>query len=300
MAKFNLPPLNALRAFEAAARHQSIKKASGELHVAEAAISRHIQHLEQQIDRKLFNRQNRRLVLTDAGRIALSAVTLGFTQIQRAFALLRTTHGEERLIISADPDFAGLWLVPRLTDFYASVPNALVEIRAEKTFLALPDSGLRCSIQYFAAGSDVENGELLFRSHLFPVCAKELVKSSPLNSPEDLRHHVLLHDRSIVEWDEYLRMCSTTFDPRLEIGPIFNENSLCLDAAVRGQGVAMGDDFLAASHLAAGRLIKPFTQSMLSKNAYYFIASPEMLENPLLRAFRDWLFQRMDGLRANS
>ena len=297
MAKFTLPPLNALRAFEAAARHLSIKKASVELHVGEAAVSRHIQHLEARIGRKLFDRTTRPMVLTDAGHIALSAVTLGFTQIQRAFLLLRALQADERLAISVDPDFAGLWLVPRLADFYALVPDAPLEIRAEKTSLSVPESGLRCSIQYTAAGSEVEFGEVLFRSHLFPVCSRDLMRSCPLNSLEDLRHHVLLHDRSILEWDEYLRMCSMSFDPRLLSGPLFTENSLCLDAAVLGQGVAMGDDFLAASHLAAGRLIRPFPQSMVSKNAYYFIASPDVSTHPLLLAFRDWLFLGVRRLR---
>jgi LysR family glycine cleavage system transcriptional activator len=295
--KFRLPLLNSLRAFEAAARYQSIKLACAELHVTHAAVSRHIRKLEQQLGRRLFERRHRQIILTDAGEILLGAVTTGFSHIQRAFTQLSSMQRPERLVISVDPDFAGLWLVPRLGDFYAIVPDTLVEILAERTTPDLGDPRISCAIHYAQAGHGPELGEMLVRSRLFPVCARELMLQAPLESPNDLRHHVLLHDRSIAEWEEYLRSCAATFEINVRSGMVFSETALCLDAASRGQGVAIGDDFLAADHLAEGRLVKPFSSAVLSKNSYYFLASEAGSAHPSVSAFRNWLFRSIRSVR---
>jgi LysR family transcriptional regulator, glycine cleavage system transcriptional activator len=291
MAKFRLPFLGTLRAFEAAARHQSIRKACNELHVNHASISRHIQNLEHQIGQKLFRRTHRKVVLTDAGESMYRAVEVGFTHIERAFNSLTGKGYVERLVISADPDFAALWLVPRLGDFYARAPGALVEIVAEETSVSLEDPRVSCAIQYTKAGLKVSRGEILFRSRLFPVCAASLMKTRPIKSPEDLSGHMLLHDRSISEWMEYLDKAKVTEAIDAKAGPVFNETSLCLEAALRGQGVAIGDDFLAAMFLSEGRLVRPLDMELLSRNAYYFIAPDSGARHPMLEVFRAWLFE---------
>src|SRR5216684_6056312 len=186
MSKFQLPALSTLIAFEAAARHQSITLAAEELHVTHTAVSRHIQKLERQIMRRLFERQHRKIVLTADGEMFLRAVTTGFTHIERAFVQLSGSRTPDRLVISVDPDFAGLWLVPRLDEVYAILPNLLVEIRAGKDVNSLREPRIDCAIQYAEAGSELEDGEILFRSRLFPVCAPSLAKRLPLRSPEDL------------------------------------------------------------------------------------------------------------------
>jgi LysR family glycine cleavage system transcriptional activator len=297
MPKFSLRLLNSLPSFEAAARHQSIKKACVELHVTHAAVSRHIKKIELQIGRRLFVRGYRKITLTDNGELLFSAVSTGFTHIQRALVQLSRSRNPERLVISVDPDFAGLWLVPRLAGFYAIVPDTLVEIRAEKSAHPLQDPHIGCAIQFAEANPDLDNGEMLFRSRLFPVCAKSLVQSAPLNSLDDLRRHVLLHDRSIVEWQEYLRSCRTTNDINVKLGIVFSETGLCLDAAVRGQGVAIGDDFLAAMHLSEGRLVKPFGSTVLSKNAYYLAIPEKAARHPSVNAFRLWLLKSIQRQR---
>jgi LysR family transcriptional regulator, glycine cleavage system transcriptional activator len=296
MAKFRLPLLNSLRAFEAAARHQSIKSACDELHVTHAAVSRHIQKLERQLGRRLFERSHRKIVLTDDGELLFGAVATGFTHIQRAFLQLSTNQYPERLIISVDPDFAGLWLVPRLAEFYATVPDTLVEIRAEKPVLPLQDRRISCAIHFAEAGTGAEHGELLFQSHLFPVYAKSLAQLLPLESLNDLRRHVLLHDRSIVEWEEYLQTCGA-IDINVRSGVVFSETSHCLDAAVRGQGVAIGDNFLAAMHLSEGRLVRPSCPVVLSKNAYYLVIPESSPRHPAVDAFGLWLLEGIGLLR---
>jgi LysR family glycine cleavage system transcriptional activator len=300
MPKFQLPALSTLIAFEAAARHQSITLAADELHVTHTAVSRHIQKLELQIKRRLFERQHRKVVLTADGEMFLRAVTTGFTHIERAFVQLSGSRKPDSLVISVDPDFAGLWLVPRLDEFYAILPNTSVEIRAGKGVNSVRDPRIDCAIQYAEAGSEPEGCEILFRSRLFPVCAPSLAKRLPLQSPEDLKHHVLLHDRSFVEWQEYLQNCSLAIDVNVGSSVVFTETAHCLDAAARGQGVAMGDDFLAALHLSEGRLVRPFDSALCSRNAYYFIAPRRGARHRAVTAFRNWLVQSIDRVRRDS
>jgi LysR family transcriptional regulator, glycine cleavage system transcriptional activator len=294
MSKYRLPVLNSLRAFEAAARYQSVQKAGRELHVNHASVSRHIHNLELRLGRVLFARHHKKIVLTDDGETLLGAVSMGFSIIERAIVQLSTNKNPQRLVISVDPDFAGLWLVPRLAEFYAIAPNILVEILVERGFHSSDDPRIDCAIHYAEAGLNLENSEVLFRSRLFPVCAPSLAQLRPLRSPEDLRRHLLLHDRSIVEWQEFFQNCSVSVDIDVRLGPIFGETALCMDAAVRGQGVAMGDDFLAATYLSEGRLVKPFDSSFLSKNAYFFIVPEGAAEHPAVDTFRTWLLQSID------
>ena len=289
----------ALRAFEAAARHQSIKAASNELHVTPASVSRHIRDLERQLERCLFERHYRSIVLTADGEMLLGSVTTGLSHIQRAIVQLIGSPRPNRLVISVDPDFAGLWLVPRLAEFQAMVPDTLVEILAEKGANSSHNRHIDCAIQYAEAGLELQNSEILFRSRLFPVCAPGLTKVLPLRSPEDLQHHTLLHDRSIAEWQEYFEICSKTIDVDVRLGVVFSETSHCLDAAARGQGVAIGDDFLAAIHLSEGRLVRALDSAFYSKNAYYFIAPKRDAKRPVVAIFRNWLFQSVNRLRGN-
>jgi LysR family transcriptional regulator, glycine cleavage system transcriptional activator len=298
MSKLHLPALNSLRFFEAVARHQSIKQAGAELHVTHTAVSRHIQGLERQLGRALFVRHHRKIALNDDGKILLRAVTMSFSHIQRAIAQLSKSGRPETLVISVDPDFAALWLVPRLADFYELVPNTLVEILSERRLNSLDNPRIDCAVQYAEVGSSPEEGEFLFRSRLFPVCARGPIQRR-LRSPEDLRHHMLLHDRSTVEWQECIQGFSRVIDINVSSGAVFSETVLCLEAAVRGQGVAIGDDFLAAIHLAEGRLVAPFDSAFYSGNAYYFIAQKREAKRSAVTAFRNWLFQSVEHVRHN-
>jgi len=165
MSKHQLLVLSgALRAFEAAARHQSIKAASNELHVTHASVSRHIRALERQLGCRLFERHYRSIVSTTDGEMLLGAVTTALSLVQRAVVRLSGSQRPNRLVISVDPDFAGLWLVPRLAEFHAIVPDTLVEILAEKGANSLHNRHIDCAIQYAEAGLKLQNSEILFRS----------------------------------------------------------------------------------------------------------------------------------------
>ena len=297
MPKFRLPPLNSLRAFEAAARWQSVKTAAIELHVGRASVSRHIQKLELYVGRKLFNRHPRHVVLTDAGEILLAAVATGFSHIHHAFMQLRGNQYSDRLVISIDPDFAALWLAPRLGEFHAVVPHTLLEIRSEKTGLSALDPEVSCAIQYGKVGAARKNVELLFRSRLFPVCSPELMRTAPLTAPADLRGRMLIFDRSSEEWEEYLHSYAPGVEVNLREGILFNGTALCMDAAVRSQGVAMGDDCLAGRDLSEGRLVKPFKSFVLSRNAYYCVVPRGAPGHPSLKILRAWLVKSVRGAR---
>jgi LysR family glycine cleavage system transcriptional activator len=190
-----------------------------------------------------------------------------------------------------------MWLVPRLAEFYASVPDTVVEIFAEKD----PSSQRRptdhCANPYAPAGVEFEIVEVLFRSRLFPVYSAALARTLPLRSVKDLRRHVLLHDRSMREWEEYLESGGAQMEVDPRKGIVFSKTALCLEAAARGQGVAIGDDFLAATYLAEGRLIKPFDCSLMSRNAYYFLVPAGASKHPAVASFRSWLFSRVGHLR---
>jgi LysR family glycine cleavage system transcriptional activator len=235
--------------------------------------------------------------LTDAGETLLAAVNTGFSHIHRAFMLLRGSQYPDRLVISVDPDFAGLWLVPRLGEFYAAVPHTLLEIRAEKTGLSVQDPAVSCAIQYGDARTVSKNVELLFRSRLFPVCSQEMMRTAPLTTPNDLRGRVLLHDRAPDEWREYLQSYAPDVDINLHEGILFNGTALCMDAAARGQGVAIGDDCLAGRHLSEGRLVKPFKSYVLSRNAYYWVVPRGAPAHPSVKAFWAWLVKSVRAAR---
>lgn len=295
MRPYRLTILHLLPAFEATARHQSMKKAAAELNLSRTAISHQVVKLEHHVGRRLFHRLPKALLLTEAGKILQSAVEVAFSHIQQAVTQLSGTPAPERLILSVDPDFAGLWLVPRLSEFYDSVPGTVVEIVAEKD--VSPTHPVHCTIRFAPAGRIHEHGDLLFRSRLFPVYSTALARARPLRSPKDLCRHVLLHDRSMLEWQEYLSRCEVGTEVDAHKGIIFSKTTLCLEAAARGQGVAIGDDFLAAMYLAEGRLIKPFEFSLVSRNAYYFVVPPGAAKHPALAAFRSWLLHTVGGSR---
>jgi LysR family glycine cleavage system transcriptional activator len=297
MPRYQALDLISLRAFEAAARHRSMQLAGGELHVTPGAVSRHVLKLERELGCRLFDRYHRRIALTDDGESLLVSVAAGLSQIRRAMSQLKTGHKPDRLVISVDPDFASLWLVPRLDDFYAMAPNISVEISAEVKPNLLLGPRIDCAIHYAKAGVHLKNGESLFRSRLFPVYAPCL-REAPLRSLEDLRHHRLLHDRTYGEWQEFIQGCRTTINLDLS-GPIFSETAHCMEAAVRGQGVAIGDDFLAAKHLSEGRLVVPFDSDFPSKNEYYFIVPDRTVKHPGVAVFRRWLLQSIARLRSD-
>ncbi len=290
-----LPPLNALRAFEAAARHGSFVRAADELAVTPAAVSQQVRLLEADLGIDLFRRLPRGLVVTEAAKRALPELGKGFAHLARAVEDVRGGSLAGSLVISAIPSFATLWLVPRLGSFLAAYPDVEVTVRAEMRNVDFAREDVDVGIRY---GKGIYPGldtRLLLTEEVFPVCAPSLLSGpKPLRRIDDLRHHHLLHDRQLsgdepsLHWSHWLRDAGVAgFDA--DRGPGFTDSTMLMEATRGGMGVALGRSGLAADDLAAGRLVRPLTQSRPADYAYYVVVPQGHVANPRVRVFREWL-----------
>ncbi len=284
-----LPPLNALRAFEAAARHLSFTRAAGELHVTQAAVSHQVKALEEHLGRKLFRRLNRALLLTDDGQAYLPSISRAFTLLNDATNDLLTKQAPGPLTVSALPSFAARWLVPRLGRFRQIRPDIDLRIDPSAELADFAGGDVDVGIRYGRGKYPGMRADWLMTEDIFPVCNPSLLKGPhPLHDPEDLEHQVLLHDDGHGDWRTWLLAAGVDrVDPAR--GPIFTDSSMLIQAAMAAQGVALARGVLAADELAAGRLVRPFTLSLSTEYAYYLVCPVNTAEQPKIAAFRDWL-----------
>lgn len=285
-----LPPLNALRAFEAAARHMSFTKAAEELFVTQAAVSHQIRSLEDWLGLRLFRRLNRRLLLTDEGQAYAGPVREALDRIVAATNGLRRSDSEGLLTVSVLPSFAATWLLPRLWRFSESYPEIDVRIDARETLADFGRDGVDVALRYGGGDYPGHDSIHFMTEEAFPVCSPALVEggSYPLREPADLCHHTLIRDFTEDLWDNWLKLAGVTgIDPRR--GPSFNYLNMAIEAAIAGQGVALGRRAIVAGALADGRLVRPFDLAMPSASAYYFVCLAEAADRPKVAAFRDWL-----------
>ncbi len=284
-----LPPLNALRAFEAAARHLSFTRAAGELHVTQAAVSHQVKALEEHLGRKLFRRLNRALLLTDDGQAYLPSISRAFTLLNDATNDLLTNQAPGPLTVSALPSFAARWLVPRLGRFRHIRPDIDLRIDPSAELADFAGGDVDVGIRYGRGKYPGMRADWLMTEDIFPVCSPALLEGPhPLRDPRDLQHQVLLHDDGHGDWRTWLLAAGVDrVDPAR--GPIFTDSSMLIQAAMAAQGVALARGVLAADELAAGRLVRPFTLSLSTEYAYYLVCPVNTAEQPKIAAFRDWL-----------
>ena len=284
-----LPPLNALRAFEAAARHLSFTRAAGELHVTQAAVSHQVKALEEHLGRKLFRRLNRALLLTDDGQAYLPSISRAFTLLNDATNDLLTKQAPGPLTVSALPSFAARWLVPRLGRFRHIRPDIDLRIDPSAELSDFAGGDVDVGIRYGRGKYPGMRADWLMTEDIFPVCSPALLEGPhPLRDPRDLQHQVLLHDDGHGDWRTWLLAAGVDrVDPAR--GPIFTDSSMLIQAAMAAQGVALARGVLAADELAAGRLVRPFTLSLSTEYAYYLVCPVNTAEQPKIAAFRDWL-----------
>lgn len=312
----SLPPLNCLRAFEAAARYSSFRKAADELHVTPAAVSHQVKALERHLGIQLFYRQPRSLELTPAAVACLPKLREGFGALAAAADLIRTGARRETLFLEVAPSFAVKWLGRRIDRFVSTHPDIDLRIEARpQTMDGRPVDGVAnaewrpITRQNGAAirfGSGCYAGcrsDKLFSVAVTPLCAPALLHGAPpLREPDDLRHHTLLHDDTLDAQDGISKW-RTWFDAagvegvELTRGPRFNHAALALDAAADGMGVALGNPLLASADIAAGRLITPFPLVVPLHAAYYLVCQGEGSEQPGLAAFRAWLLEEVRAYR---
>jgi len=305
-----LPALNALRAFEAAARHLSFVQAARELHVTPAAISHQVKALEEDLAVKLFRRQARGLELTSAGRVCLPKLREGFDRLAEAVAQIRASDAPGTLAISSAPTFATKWLAPRLHRFVTAYPNLDVRINASTRLIdatrndaasgeaqsGSPMEDADVAIRFGAGRYPEYRVDKLFPVSVTPLCSPRLLAGGQaLREPADLRHHVLIHDNiqsddSRPLWQVWLEAAGIEGVDTTR-GLRFNHAVLALEAAADGLGVALGMPQIAALDLAAGRLVAPFALRLPIASAYYLLCASERCDRNDVAAFREWILQ---------
>lgn len=279
-----LPPLNALRAFEAAARLLSFKRAAAELHVTQGAISHQVRALEAALGVTLFVRLHRALRLTDAGARYLPAVRGAFDALDAATRALAPAGGGARLRVSVLPSFGARWLVPRLGGFRAKHPRIDLAVHSSRELVDLAREPVDIGIRYGAGAWAGLHVERLMSDEIAPVASPRLAVARP----EDLRRHTLLHDDSSAGWRDWLAAASVR-GVDAERGIVFEDSGQLVQAAVDGHGVALARLRLAEADLRAGRLVQLFARTQPAPFAYYVVCLPSRAEEPAIRAFRRWL-----------
>jgi LysR family transcriptional regulator, glycine cleavage system transcriptional activator len=286
-----LPPLNALRAFEATARHLSFTRAADELYVTHGAVSRAVSGLEDWLGCPLFRRFNRRIELTDEGRHYLGDIGAALDRIAAASDRVKSAGARRVLRVNSMASFTIRWLIPRLSGFQQRHPT--VEVRLT-TSSEPPQHAGEAADLLIRGGPDTimgfECGLFLAETRL-PVLAPALRDRLPLDRPKDLARHTLLHTASLPElWQDWLRLADVgTMKPAHEL--TLEHFFLTVQAAIDGLGVAMGPTALIADEIDAGRLVAPFPGLALPARGYCWYLPVEKAGDPAVLAFRDWLVE---------
>ena len=301
----SLPPLNAIRAFESAARHLSFTRAADELHVTPAAISHQVKALEEQLGVSLFRRLPRALRLTDAGQAALPTISQGFDKLAQGVEQMRAHCESGLLTISVSPSFGAMWLVPRLDRFRSQHPDIEIRIDGTDRLIDLTLDDADVAVRYGPGGYEGVRVDYLFGQANTPVCSPALLSGEhPLRRPADLGHHTLLHvdwKDAEASWRMWL-LAAGLHDIDPTRGPHFTMENMAVQAALDGHGVALVGDMLVADGLAAGRLVRPFDPSLSTplSFAYYLLSAKDSDRLPKVEAFRDWLLDEAHASRPES
>ncbi len=290
-----LPPLSALRAFEAAARHLSFTRAADELCVTQAAVSHQVKGLEALLGIQLFRRYNRRLELTRAGESYLPPLRDAFDMMATATRRLRPEENSGQLKVTTLQSFAAKWLIPRLARFQEQHPDIDPMISTSHRLVDLEAEEIDVAIRVSSGSHPGLHVVRLMDDLAFPVCAPRLLEGPHgLHKPVDLARHALLHDFSVSRdgdapnWRNWLRRADVR-GVDAEKGPAYNDTAMALQAAAAGQGVALGRRSLVIDDLKAGLLVRPFGPDMPTRYSWHFVCTPSGAEHPKVRAFLRWL-----------
>ena len=294
-----LPPLNAIRAFVAVARHLSFSKAAAELFVTPAAVSQQVKVLEDHLGQRLFHRGSKSLALTEAAERCLPDLLGAFEAINAGLARLAPTEpAAGPLTISVPPSFAAKWLVPRLQSFQALHPDIDVRVAASMHLVDFAAEGVDCAVRYGNGGYAGLKVEKLLSESVVPVAAPSLLAThGPIRDTADLAGLTLLHDDSpdqdpsCPDWGMWLKAAGAA-EIDASRGLHFNQASLVLEAAIGGRGIGLAKWQLAADDIAAGRLVQILDTCRPVQFAYYFVMPPQRAGNPKVAALRAWLFDQ--------
>lgn len=295
MRNTRLPPLNALKAFDSAARHLSFTKAADELFVTQAAVSHQIKALEEHLAIKLFTRRNRSLLLTEEGQIYAVEIQEMFKHLQEATTRLQQKNNKGTINVSTPPSFASQWLIPRISQFSELEPDIDVRIQAvnhDEDFMA---DDIDIAIYHGRGRWSGMVSEKLLSEFLTPMCSPLVLnKSKPLQHLADLSHWNLLHDMSRQNWKKWLQHFVVT-NVNVNKGPVFSHSMMVLQAAALGQGIALGNTILAKPELDAGRLVTPFNEKLESPHSFYVVCRDSPSDLAKVASFKDWLLSQAEA-----
>jgi LysR family transcriptional regulator, glycine cleavage system transcriptional activator len=296
-----LPPLNSLRAFEAAGRLLSFSKAAAELHVTPAAISHQIRGLEDYLHVQLFRRSTRRLFLTEPGQLALNHFREGFDRLAKGVDALRTRGERGVLTVSTAPSFAAKWLVPRLGAFAQQYPEIDLRLAANTALVDFDRDNVDAAIRFGRGIYDGLASYKLFEESLTPMLNPKLVgRRKSVKNPADLAQLPLLHDDSVrmtgrqPGWADWFKLARVA-DADTSRGIHFDDGHLVLQAAAEGRGVALGRVVLAAADLASGALVAPFSITIALNVGYYLVVPETRSDQPSIAVFRRWISEEAEA-----
>lgn len=291
-----LPPLNALRAFEAAARHESFKAAADELSVTPAAVGHQIRTLEDFLGVELFHRLNRAVEPTDAARRLQPDLTRAFDLMVDALSTLDEDDGENVISVSTVPSFAVKWLIPRLERFNRAHPELDVRISASMEMTDFSTGGFDCAIRFGSGNYPDLKAWKILDDTVLPAASPTLLASvGGVTKPSDLARLPLIHDDSLrydpmtPDWRAWLMAVGAEDKVDWRRGTHFSYADHAVQAAIDGMGVVLTRRSLAANDLATGRLVTPFQGEQPLSMSYWFVCPPRNATRPRISAFRDWI-----------
>lgn len=284
-----LPPLNALKSFEAAARHESFTRAAEELCVTQGAVSHQVKALEAELGLKLFNRERQRLVITEAGREYLVVVRDALDRIAMGTERLLQRQSSGALTVSTSPDFAAKWLVHRLGRFSEAHPDIDLRISATMHHVDFTREEVDIAVRHGDGNWPSLDVTRLCPEELFPVCSPKLLDSRHrIKGPRDILKYPLLHIGNRRDWVSWLDAVGVE-DAAVSQGPVLNRDSMAIDAAVDGQGFVLARTTLASWDLLTGRLVMPLPLSLKLPRTYWIVCPKVNSQLPKVTTFRDWL-----------
>lgn len=296
-----LPPLTALRAFDAAARHMSFSKAAAELNVTPAALSFQIKSLEEHLEAPLFRRLNRAVELTDAGRALSPGASDGFTALAAAWRAARRTVDQTSLTVTAGPAFTAKWLAPRMFHFAKDHPEIEMRFSATLRLMDFSRDDVDVAIRFgFPKKEDGLFSQQIMNEWMTPMMSPTLAEEYP--TPADLARAPLLHQEDTrqfqpaFDWPAWFRAAG--LPPRFSSGARFSQADHALDAAVAEGGVVLGRLSLADRDLKEGRLVAPYKIALTTQAQYRFVCPEGTQHRPQVRAYLEWLLAEVDDLKA--
>ena len=283
-----LPPLNALKAFEAAARHESFTRAAEELCVTQGAVSHQVKALEAELAIKLFNRERQRLIITEAGLDYLAVVRDALDWIAVGTERLLQRQNAGVLTVSTSPDFAAKWLVHRLGHFAEAHSTIDLRVSATMHHVDFAREDVDMAVRHGDGNWPGLDAVELSAEQLFAVCSPKLLSGRRLGKPADILKFPLLHLDSRADWRKWLQAVGIS-DANVKHGPVLNRASMVIDAAINGQGIALARTTLAAWDLLNGRLVRPFPESLRLSKTYWIVCPKATSKVPKIVTFRGWL-----------